>query len=196
MSASKDGELHFDHTDGLPVWDALYDLDVLPVGIETYSNSRRLEKSLRLQNSDILTEYNLMEVGLERNVVKAADFYGKPAYLKIRERKNQPAYLCTLTMEENTDANGVKRFPMGACPIIDPETGETLIDSEGRRSYTSSIEFGPSIGKNIALAYLPHDYCQEGRILNMDYMTETFKMKVAAVGYGALYDPENVKPRS
>ncbi len=189
-------ELHFDHADGLPIWDALYDLGVLPVGIETYSNSRRLEKSLRLQNSDILTEYNLIEVGLERKVVKAADFYGKEAYIKIRERENQPAYLCTLTMENNIDANGVARFPMGACPIIDPDTGETIIDSEGRRSYTSSIEYGPSVGKNIALAFLPFEYCQEGLMLNMDYMTETYQMKVAAVGYGALYDPENIKPRS
>jgi glycine cleavage system aminomethyltransferase T len=129
-------------------------------------------------------------------VVKAANFYGKEAYLKIREREHQAAYLCTLTMEENTDAEGIKRFPMGACPIIDPETNETLIDSEGRRSYTSSIEFGPSIGKNIALVYLPFEYCQEGRLLNMNYMTETYPMKVAAVGYGALYDSENAKPRS
>jgi len=77
-------ELHFKHADGLAVWDALYELGVLPVGIETYANSRRLEKSLRLQNTDILTEYNLMEVGLERKVVKAADFYGKEAYLVFR----------------------------------------------------------------------------------------------------------------
>ena len=189
-------ELHFDHADGLPVWDALYELGVLPVGIETYSNSRRLEKSLRLQNSDILTEYNLMEVGLQRNVVKAADFYGKEAYVKIREREHQPAYLCTLTMENDIDANGVRRFPMGACPIIDPDMGETIIDSEGRRSYTTSFEFGPTVGKNIALAFLPHEYCQEGRMLETSYMEESYPMKVAAVGYGALYDPENLKPRS
>ena len=45
-----------------------------------------------------------MEVGLQRNVVKAADFYGKAAYVKIREREHQPAYLCTLTMEDDRDA--------------------------------------------------------------------------------------------
>ena len=189
-------ELHFELADGLAVWDALYAEGVIPVGIETYANSRRLEKSLRLQNADILTEYNLMEVDLARKLVKKADFHGKDAYLKIREREHQPATLCTLTMVDNTDANGVKRYPLGACPIIDPETGETLIDSEGRRSYTTSIVFGPSIGKNIALAYLPHEYCQVGRILDMDYFDEIYKMKIEAVGYGALYDPENIKPRS
>lgn len=189
-------ELHFKLDDGLAIWDALYAENVIPVGIETYANSRRLEKSLRLQNADILTEYNLLEVGLQRKLVKAADFYGKEAYLKQRERKHQPAYLCTLTMLDNTDASGVKRYPMGACPIIDPETGDTLIDSEGRRSYTTSISYGPSIGKNIALAYLPYEYCQKGREFNMDYFNETYKLRVDAVGYAALYDPENLKPHS
>jgi glycine cleavage system aminomethyltransferase T len=85
---------------------------------------------------------------------------------------------------------------MGACPIIDPETGETIIDSEGRRSYTTSFEYAPTVGKNIALAFLPHEYCQEGRMLETDSMEEKYPMKVAAVGYGALYDPENIKPRS
>ncbi len=189
-------ELHFELADGLAVWDALYAAGVLPVGIETYANSRRMEKSLRLQNSDILTEYNLMEVGLQRSVVKAVDFYGKEAYLKIREREHQPAYLCTLSMVDNTDASGVKRYPLGNCPIIDPENGAVLIDSEGRRSYTTSIDFGPSIGKNIALAYLPYAYCQQGRELDMEYFDETYQVKVEAVGYRALYDPENLNPHS
>ena len=33
---------------------------MIAVGIETYANSRRMEKSLRLQNADLLTEYNLL----------------------------------------------------------------------------------------------------------------------------------------
>lgn len=189
-------ELHFNLEDGLAVWDALFAEGVLPVGVETYANSRRLEKSLRLQNADILTEYNLLEVDLARKLVKKADFFGKKAYLEQRAREHQPAYLCTLTMEDNTDASGVKRYPLGACPIMDPETGETLIDSEGRRSYTTSIAYGPSIGKNIALAFLPYEYCQVGRILDMDYFDERYKVKVESVGYTPLYDPENIKPRS
>ncbi|MEH6534615.1 MAG: FAD-dependent oxidoreductase [Photobacterium frigidiphilum] len=189
-------ELHFEHADGLAVWDALYAEGVLPVGIETYASSRRVEKSLRIQNSDILTEYNLLEVDLARKLVKAADFYGKKAYLEIREREHQPAYLCTLSMVDNTDAEGVKRYPLGNCPIIDPETNEVLIDSIGRRSYTTSIEYGPSIGKNIALAFIPHEYCEVGREFNMDYMDEIYTMKIEAVGYGAMYDPENVNTHS
>ncbi|GGK75120.1 GcvT family protein [Amphritea balenae] len=189
-------ELHFRLEDGLALWDALYAQGVTPIGIETYANSRRLEKSLRLQNADLLTEYNLLEAGLERKLVKAADFHGKEAYLAIRERAHQPAYLCTLTMVDNTDAEGVKRYPVGICPIMDPSTGETLIDSQGRRSYTSSIAYGPSVGMNIALGYLPYEYCQVGRELQIDYFDETYKVVVATIGCVGLYDPENVKQKS
>ncbi len=189
-------ELHFDMPDGLALWDALYAQGVTPIGVETYANSRRMEKSLRLQNADLLTEYNLYEAGLARPKVKAADFYGKAFYVEQREREHQPAYLCTLSMMDNIDAQGVARYPLGICPIVDPATGETLVDALGRRSYTTSIAFGPTIGKNIALGYLPYDYCQVGRELQIEYFNETYPVRVEAVGYGALYDPENVKPRS
>lgn len=51
------------------------------MGVETYANSRRLEKSLRLQNADALTEYNLYEAGLARPKVEQAYFHCKAAYV-------------------------------------------------------------------------------------------------------------------
>jgi len=99
-------------------------------------------------------------------------------------------------MNSNIDSTGVARYPVGICPVMDPATGATLVDSLGRRSYTTSIAFGPTVGKNIALAYLPHDYCQVGRELQIQYFADVYPVKVEAVGYAALYDPENVKPRS
>jgi glycine cleavage system aminomethyltransferase T len=189
-------ELHVDFSYGLSLWDLVYAQGATPVGIETYANSRRMEKSLRLQNADLLTEYNLYEAGLARPVVKQADFHGKAPYLEQRELKQQAAYLCTLVMNDNVDSNGIARYPVGNAPLIDPETGEVPIDSKGRRSYLSSIAFGPSIGKNIGLGYLPHEYCQEGREMIMEYLGEQFTMQVAAVGYKPLYDPENKLPRS
>ena len=106
------------------------------------------------------------------------------------------ATLCTLTMTSNIDSTGVARYPVGTCPVMDPATGATLVDELGRRSWTSSIAFGPSIGKNIALAYLPHAYCQVGRELQIQYFADVYPVKVEAVGYQSLYDPENGKPRS
>lgn len=189
-------ELHMAYADGLAVWDALRGAGVIAVGVETYANSRRLEKSLRLQNADLRTEYNLYEADLARPKVKEADFRGKAKHLEYRAREHQPAMLCTLVMTDNIDSTGTARYPVGILPVMDFDTGEVLVDELGRRSYTSSIAFGPTIGKNIALAYLPWSHCQQGRKLVLEYMGETFPAEVAAVGYKPLYDPENAKPRS
>ena len=189
-------ELHMKYEDGLAVWDALRETGVMAFGIETYANSRRMEKSLRLQNADLLTQYNLIESDLARPKVKEADFRGKARHLEHRAKEHQPAMLCTLVMTANIDAKGAARYPVGALPVMDPQTGETLVDEVGRRSYTTSIAFGPTLGKNIALAYLPWNYCQVGYKLNVGYFAETYPVEVAAVGYKALYDPENLKPRS
>ncbi|WP_062207896.1 FAD-dependent oxidoreductase [Aureimonas sp. AU12] len=189
-------ELHVPYADGLAVWDALASTGAVPVGIETYANSRRMEKSLRLQNADLLTEYNLYEADLARPKVKDADFRGKARHLEYRARERQPATLCTLVMTGNTDRNGVARYPVGILPVLDPATGETLVDALGRRSFTTSIAYGPSIGRTIALAYLPADHAILGRALEIEYFGERYPVEVAAVGSRALYDPENLNPRS
>jgi glycine cleavage system aminomethyltransferase T/glycine/D-amino acid oxidase-like deaminating enzyme len=189
-------ELYLSPSYGLALWDLLFAQGVVPVGIETYANTRRMEKSLRLQNADLLTEYNLYEAGLARAKVKADEFHGKPAYLAQRERPHQAAYLCTLTMEGNVDASGVARYPVGQWPILDPQSGEVLIDELGRRSSTTSIAYGPSVGKNIALAYLPHRYAREGQSLLMEYFGEHYPVRVAGVGQRAIYDPDNLRPKS
>jgi glycine cleavage system aminomethyltransferase T len=189
-------ELHMAYEDGLAVWDALRATGTMPFGVETYANSRRMEKSLRLQNADLLTDYNLLEADLQRPKVKEADFRGKAAHLEHRARPHQPALLCTLTMEANIDSKGVARYPVGTCPILDPVTKETLVDTLGRRSYTTSIAYGPSIGKTIMLGYLPHGHAEVGRGFLIDYFGEFYPVKVAAAGYQALYDPENARPRS
>ena len=189
-------ELHMRYDDGLAVWDALRSTGVMPFGVETYANTRRMEKSLRLQNADLLTEYNLLEADLARPKVKEAEFVGKAKHLEYRARDHQPAMLCTLVMTENTDAKGVARYPVGIMPVMDPETGEVLVDELGRRSFTTSVAYGPTLGKNIALAYLPHAHAHEGRKLSVEYFGEAYPVEVAAVGYKPLYDPENLKPRS
>lgn len=189
-------ELHMKYEDGLAVWDALREQDVMVFGVETYANSRRLEKSLRLQNADLLTEYNLIEADLMRPKVKEADFRGKEAHLKHRAMERQHAYLCTLVMTENTDSEGVKRYPVGICPVMDPATGETLVDSLGRRSFTTSIAYGPTIGKNIMLAYIPEALAHEGNEFAIDYLGEIYPVRLEGVGYKPLYDPQSLKPKS
>ena len=162
----------------------------------TYANSRRLEKSLRLQNADLLSHYNLLEAGLARPKVKAADFRGKEANIAQRALDHRVAMLCTMTVTDNMDQDGVARFMMGNCPIIDPKTNEVLIDANGRRSYTTSLAYGPSVGKNIAMGYLPQDYCEEGRQLEIEYFNQKFPILVEGIGMKALYDPTNARMKS
>ncbi|MFT7554521.1 MAG: glycine cleavage system aminomethyltransferase T, partial [Planctomycetota bacterium] len=120
----------------------------------------------------------------------------KVPYLEQRELEHQVAYLCTLVMTDNVDSTGMARYPVGSCPLMDAETGEVPVDSKGRRSYLTSISYGPSVGKNIGLGYLPYEYCQVGRKMITEYLGEQFPMTVEAVGYKAIYDPENKLPRS
>ncbi len=184
-------ELHIPQAYGLSVWDTLYEQGVTPVGIEMYASSRRLEKGMRLQNADLLTEYNLVEADLQRPKVKDADFHGKQAHIKQRERQHQPAYLCTMTVQNNVDKSGTPRYMVGNSPIKDAKTGEVLIDSAGRRSYTTSVAYGPSVGANICMGYIPYAYCTEGRELLIEYFYEDFPVKIESVGNKPLFDPGN-----
>jgi glycine cleavage system aminomethyltransferase T len=189
-------ELYFSFEDGLALWDAFFEAGVLPIGIETYANSRRLEKSLRLQNADLETDYNLYEADLARKVVKKTDFHGKQAYLAQRDLHQQAAYLCTMVMLDDTDAEGVRRFPVGEWPIMSADSGEVLVDRLGRRSTTTSIVYGPSLAKNLILGYIPAELAKEGTELVMEYFTEQYPIRIEAVGYKPLLDPENHRPRS
>ena len=187
-------ELYFDNDPavGLPLYDAFLDAGVIPVGIETYATSRRLEKSFRLQGADLETEYNAYESAVHRPKVKQADFVGKAAYLS--QRKEEPAaLLCTMTLDSLAPAGGQKRYPVGISPILDPKSLETLVDSRGRRSYTTSTSYGPSLGEHVVMSYLPRERATVGEKLVLEYFDEGgdghYPLTVRIVGRGSLYDP-------
>ena len=193
-------EIYFnnDKEEGLALYDSLLEVGVVPVGIETYANSRRLEKSFRLQGADLETEYNACEAAIERRLVKEADFHGKVAHLSHREEE-PCAVLCTMTLDElNVNGNG-PRYPVGISPIIDPATGEVPIDSKGRRSYTTGMSYCPSIKKFVVMGYLPKEIANVGQSLAIEYFNEDgdgiYPMTVQIVGKGSLYDPNNERVR-
>jgi glycine cleavage system aminomethyltransferase T len=175
---------------------AFYEAGAIPVGIETYANSRRMEKSFRLQGTDLETEYNLVEAGLARPKVKKADFIGRHAYEEIRNQERQPAYLCTMTVDNSVDQNGVQRFIVGHWPMLDPITKEVLVDASGRRSYNTSAAYGPSVGEQILMGYLPREYANEGVNLLIEYFGEHYPVTVRCVGARGLYDPENLRVKT
>ncbi len=193
-------EIYFnnDKEDGLALYDSLLEVGVVPVGIETYANSRRLEKSFRLQSADLETEYTAIEAAIQRPLVKEADFHGKAAHLAHRE-EDPCAILCTMTVDD-LNVSGSPRYPVGISPIIDPTTGEVPIDSKGRRSYTTGMSYCPSIKKFVVMGYLPKDIAVQGKSLLLEYMNENgeglYPMTVQIVGKGSLYDPTNERVRA
>ncbi|MFZ0543977.1 MAG: FAD-dependent oxidoreductase [Candidatus Promineifilaceae bacterium] len=186
-------EIYTNMEHGLKLWDTLWEAgrpyDIVPAGIGVYGTTGRLEKGYRLMGAELDGEYNPVEAGLARPKVKKADFIGKEAYLKARA-EDPAAILCTLTVEDHTSKSGMPRFMNGKEPILTP-TGERIVDSKGRGSYVTSAGAGPSVGKQLLLAYLPPEYAQEGNDLVVEYMAEQYPVKVAVVGSRPLFDPDN-----
>ena len=193
-------EIYFDNNkeDGLALYDSLLEVGVVPVGIETYANSRRLEKSFRLQGADLETEYTAIEAAIQRPLVKEADFHGKAAHLSQRD-EDPCAILCTMTLDD-LNVSGNTRYPVGISPIIDPATGEVPIDSKGRRSYTTGMSYCPSLKKFVVMGYLPKEIAVHGKSLLIEYFDEggdgLYPMTVQIVGKGSLYDPTNERVRA
>ena len=190
--------LNNDSEEGLALYDSLLEVGVVPVGIETYANSRRLEKSFRLQGADLETEYNACESAIERRLVKEADFHGKAAHLAHREEEPS-AILCTMTIDD-LNVSGSMRYPVGNSPIIDPASGEVPIDSKGRRSYATGMSYCPSIKKFVVMGYLPKNLAVPGKSLLLEYFNENgdgvYPMTVQIAGKGSLYDPKNERVRA
>ena len=74
--------------------------------------------------------------------------------------------------------------------MMDDETGETLVDELGRRSFTNLDRLRAERRQEHrarlpALGPLP-----EGRKLAVQYFGETYPVEVVGIGYKPLYDPE------
>jgi glycine cleavage system aminomethyltransferase T len=72
--------------------------------------------------------------------------------------------------------------------------GDRIVDSHGRVSRVTSAGLGPSVGKQLLMAYLPTDLAQPGTDLQVMYMNETFPVNV--VGTGAAFDSEDTRLKS
>ncbi len=178
---------------GLQLWDTIWeagqDHNVRPVGGGVYGNTGRIEKGYRLMGAELESEYTPVEAGLARPKVKSADFIGKEAYVKARE-EGPAAVLCTFTMQDQTSAAGIERFPSGNEPIL-TTAGERLVDTKGRPSYVTTAGAGPSLGEYLLMGYLPTDLAVEGADFSVMYMNELYPIKVAVAGSTPLFDPDD-----
>ena len=192
-------ELYVPIEQGGRLWDILWEAGaphgLTACGIGVYGTTGRLEKCYRAFGTELETEYNVVEAGMQRPSVKEQDFVGKEAHLRHRDEE-PAAILCTLTIDDHASGNGVRRFPLGREPIT-LRDGTPLTDAKGRRSYVTSAGAGPSIGKYILMSYLPPERAVEGSTdLAVEYMAERYPVTVDVVGSRPIFDPENTRIRS
>jgi len=176
------------------LWEAGQEYDVRPVGMGVYGTTGRMEKGYRLYGHELELEYDPAEAGLTFHGVKDADFVGKEAYAAALESENA-ATLCTLSVDDHAPEGGEPRFMLGNEPILDGD-GEVIVDEEGRHSYVTSAGTGPSVGKHLLMGYLPPEYAEEGRQLQVEYMGTHYPVTVEVAGSRPLFDPENERIRS
>ena len=165
----------------------------VPVGIGVYGTTGRIEKGYRAFGYELDAERSIVEAGMQRPKVKAADFVGRAAYL--RQRDEAPAsVLCTMTVDDHTSAAGVQRYMLGGEPIL-TRAGTPLTDGHGHHPYVTSAGSAPSLGKHVLLAYLPVDQATVGNQLAVSYMEELYPVTVGSVDATGLLDPTNERIR-
>jgi glycine cleavage system aminomethyltransferase T len=190
-------ELYVAMGDGAQLWDTLLQaggpFGAVPVGIGVYGTTGRIEKGYRAFGFELDAERTIVEAGMTRPKVKAADFVGKEAYLRQREEP-PAAVLCTLTVDDHTSASGVKRYMLGGEPVLTAD-GEPLTDGHGHHPYVTSAGSAPSLGKHVLLAYLPPEEAVLGNRLSVSYMEERYPVTVRSVDATPLLDPDNERLR-
>jgi glycine cleavage system aminomethyltransferase T/glycine/D-amino acid oxidase-like deaminating enzyme len=191
-------ELYVPIEQGLRLWDALHEAGkphgAVPVGIGVYGTTGRIEKGYRAFGFELDSERTIIEAGMARPKVKAAEFVGKEAYLKQRD-SDPKTVMCTLTVDDHTSKSGIKRYMLGGEPIRTRDGGE-LLDGHGRRPYVTTAGSAPSLGKHVLMAFLPPDQAVIGNELTVSYMEELYPVTVGSIDSTSLFDPTNERIRA
>jgi glycine cleavage system aminomethyltransferase T len=137
----------------------------------------RLEKGYRRWGADLSQDWTPLAAGLERVVdFDKGDFIGRDALVKQRELGDERTLACHVVD--------------GGAAI--PHIGEPIFHRDRLVGYSMSGGFGPTIGANIAFAYLPIEIAGAGTSLQIELLGD---MREATVAQAPLYDPGNTKLR-
>ena len=138
-------ELYVPMADAAALWEALLDAGAphgaVPVGIGVYGTTGRIEKGYRAFGFELDGERTIVEAGMQRPKVKAAEFVGKQAYLAQRDA-DPATVLCTMTVDDHTSASGTKRYMLGGEPILTRDGG-VLTDGHGHHPYVTTAGSAP-----------------------------------------------------
>ena len=161
-------ELHVPIDQSLPVWDALWDAgrdySMILAGMGAF-DSLRLEKGYRLWGGDIYTEYNLYEAGMRwtAKLKKKGGFIGRDATVAAKQ-KGIKKKLCCLTLDD---------------PAATLFGYESIFSNGTCLGHVTTANYGYSIGKYIAYAYLPVEFADEGTQLEVEYFDQRFPALVS-----------------
>lgn len=166
-------ELHVPTEYARHVYEALVDagddLGVIDAGYRTI-DTMRLEKGYVYWSTDVTPDTNPFEAGLGARVrFDKGDFIGREALLSAREKVERR--LAVFTLEQMA-------YPVG---------GEAIICDGAVVGFTTSANFGHSVGKPVAYGYVPA--ALDGRT---DFVVEVYGEPIPARRHTeALYDPSN-----
>ena len=173
-------ELYTSAEYGLRLWDLLWEAGqphgVIAGGRGAF-NALRLEKGYRAWGTDMWSEHDPYEAGLDFTVkLGKGDFVGREAL--ERRRGDGPARrLRCVTL----DGDGT--VVMGKEPVY--ANGEPA-------GFVTSADYGYSLGCGVAYAWLPAELAAEGTRLDIEYFSERHPATVAP---DPLFDPEMTRMR-
>ncbi|MGI9305823.1 MAG: GcvT family protein [Gammaproteobacteria bacterium] len=149
-----------------------------PFGIRAM-DMLRVEKSYKLVGQELSIEYAALESGLHRFVsLDKGDFMGRDGLLRWKE-KGFKWQSVTLEVRDVSDAD----------PL-----GNNAVFHEGKMvGRATSGNFGPRLGKSLALAMIPPALASSGALLEIDVLG---KKHAAAIVEESPYDPQNAVLRA
>ena len=167
---------------GARLWDTLWEegaqLGATAAGGGAF-DSLRLEKGYRLWGNDIHTEYDPYEAGLGFAVkLRKGDFIGRDALIAKRARGGHPKRRLRCMVLDDPNAVTVGKEPIAL--------GDRTL------GYTTSANYGHSVGRGIAYGYLPAEHSEIGAKVDVIYFGERLP---ATVTREPLYDPKGAKMR-
>src|SRR5713226_1269457 len=149
------------------VMDAGREFAIVPCGLGC-RNTLRLESKMALYGHEISDKINVWEAGLDRYCkMEKGDFVGRAAL----EQARAAGLRRTLVGIEMVD-RGIARDQYCCCN----EAGEAI-------GVVTSGSPSPTLGKNIALAYVPPEYSAVGTILYVEIRGQKCKAQVVATPF-------------
>lgn len=178
-------ELYTSAEYGLRLWDLLWEAGrthgVVAGGRGAF-NSLRLEKGYRMWGVDMWSEHDPHEAGLAFAVkLDKGDFVGREALerrMELHAAHAASSRLACLTLDDPG------RVVMGKEPVF----------AAGRPvGFVTSADYGYTVGRGIAYAWLPEELAVEGTALEIEYFAERC---AATVRREPLFDPEMTRMRA